>query len=780
MENEKNINYDTEPEEEQALTLNDKLQNTLKSLKPDMDNFDKAKLAKSFVEKCLIPEKLSKSDAESYIKLKLAKEFAFSGREGNKAITDIKNRYNELALANMNSRKTKSEKTLQKVITNSVTSDKIINDIVMDWKDYIYPYDYSIKNGKIVKTVEQMNFKTMETEAIDKDVSCTPFILCKRTEPLPDGTTYYTIRYAKGNSKETQEEFELTMSDLLDSKKMHAALVGRGINIASSMIFETNEYISKFIYQLGNRLVTEKAIIQNGWNDDCTFFAMGNVGININGTMKIVSKIETIKHIKPFHQKGTIEKWCEVVTPLLNYNIARFIFYDGMAAPLYKILNAERQLTNLYGPTSHGKTATAYMVSSTLGNPIGAEGLEFPVGTSVNPLIAHVAGMNDMPVDIEEATGEKKRKVLIDAVYDIANGMEKIRNQINGKNRNDVKSFRVAALITSENPISGEMDNAGGMYRVNEVGGENELIPEGNGEMIDALKKGVANNYGFFFPILIQKIIERKDKLNIIYQEAFNKIDIDLKSVPEECRTVAERSKYTFAVKIVAGYLCEEIFQEIGIPAKTHKQVEEIVSYYYKQCVISDRVESDSMRALRYLYDTLTSERGRFYTCDSKAVIGNRNAVIYNDPKVLSGAIGNLTESKAELLRTEFTKIMKGGRFVPKSVANDLERWKIAKDHETIYMGNTKDKKDGIVINLIAVCEKLGIKDKQEETNIPIDEKVICENIITLLSAIVKIKKSATRAELEMIMGQDLTIPLKKLSQNRAIYQKVDETYTIM
>ncbi len=780
MENEENICYDKEPEEEQVvLTLDEKLQNTVKLLKPETDTYSKYKLAESFINKCLIPEGLSETDAESYIKYKLAKEFELKGRDGNKVITDLKNAYIKAVIAKKNEQKAKVQKPVQKIITNSVTADKIVNDTILDWDKYVYPYDYSVKNGKIVKTVDQTNYKTMEVETVDKDVSCTPFILCKRTEPLPDGTVYYTIRYAKGNNKENQEEFELTMSDLLDPKKMHAALLGKGINIASCMVLEANDYISKFIYQVGSSLKTEKAIIKNGWNEDCTFFAMGNIGIDINGPMKIVSKIETIKHVKPFHQKGTLEKWCEVVTPVLDYNIARFIFYDGMTAPLNKILNTERQLTNLYGPTSHGKTALAYTVSSTMGNPIGEDGLEFPVGTSSNPLIAHVAGMNDMPVDIEEATGEKKRKVLIDAAYEIANGMEKIRNQVNGKNRNDVKSFRVAALITSEAPISGEMDNAGGMYRVNEIGGEKELIPEGNGDMIDTLKKEVAENYGFFYPILIQKIIERKDKLKKIYDEAVKKIDIDYKSIPEECQTVAGRSKYTFAVKIVSGYLCEEIFSELGMPTKSQKQVEEIVNYYYNQCVVCDRVESDSMRALRYLYEKITSERSKFYVCDMKAVIGNREATVYNDPKATSGHIGNLTDSKAEMLRTKFTEIMKEGKFVPAAVAKDFEKWKIAKDYETIYIGNEKRKNKGIVINLIAACEKLGIKDKPEDTDIPVDEKVTCENIMILVSAIVKIKKSATRAELETVLRQDLTLPLKKLSQNRVIYQKADETYTL-
>lgn len=595
MENEENICYDVEPEEDQAvLSIDQKLQNTLKLLKPEMDYFEKTRIAKSFIENCLIDEEFSDSDANSYIKLKLAKEFGFEGRDGSKAVTIILNRYKDLALAKMSARKTKVQKPVQKIITSSTTSN-IVNDIIMKWEDYVYPYDYSVKNGKIVKTVEQMNFKTGDVETIDKDVSLTPFILCGKSA---GEKTYYTIRY---EVNESYNEFVVPMEDLLDNNTMQRVLTSHGINIPASLKFEANDYIGAFIHQLGNNLKTISVTLQNGWNEDFSVFAIGNNGITKDGIIPIVSLVDSEKHIKPFVQKGNSECWKEGVSPVLSNPKPRFLFYHGMSSALIRILGVEQDIIDVVGNTSTGKSGSLAIVSSAIGNPsIKPDGYALEVGNSDNPLMAHAAGLRDMPVIFEEATGEEKRKAVIKAAYNIANGVDKTRSQKNGKVRNDVLEIRSNVLISCEQPISEEVKTAGGRQRIKDL---KNVLEESlsNGEVIDRTKKIIFNNYGFFFPLYIQKIMSDIPRVRALYEQANEKITKDFGNIPKECAATANRSRSVFAAKLVAGYLCEEIFAEIGIPAKTEQETEELVNAMFKECVLDKPVELDYVKAIRVI-----------------------------------------------------------------------------------------------------------------------------------------------------------------------------------
>lgn len=600
MENEENICFDVEPEEIEesqpaGITLEEKLQNTLAVISKEKNNYNNFDRAKSFIKNCLIPEKMSASDAESYIKFRLAKEFRFEGRDGNKMVTDLKKIYeNEL--------KYQAQKQLEEAKKASGNNTKanpvrtgVVNDVIMPWEKYVYPDGYSSKNGKIVKTEDRINPKTLEPEAMDKEVSLTPFILCGKSA---GEKKYYKVRYELNDS---YNEFVVPMDDLLDNNTMQRALTSHGINIPASLKFEANDYIGAFIHQLGNNLKTISVTAQNGWNEDFSVFAIGNNGITKDGIMPIVSLVDSEKHIKPFVQKGNFECWKEGVTPVLSNPKPRFLFYHGMSSALIRILGVEQDIVDVVGNTSTGKSGSLAVVSSAIGNPsVKPDGYALEVGNSDNPLMAHAAGLRDMPVIFEEATGEEKRKAVIKAAYNIANGVDKTRSQKNGKVRNDVLEIRSNVLISCEQPISEEVKTAGGKQRIKDL--KNVLedsIP--NGEMIDRTKKIIFNNYGFFFPLYIQKIMSNIPRVKALYEQATEKITKDFGNIPKECAATANRSRNVFAAKLVAGYLCEEVFREIGIPAKTEQETEKLANEMFKECVLNNPVELDYVKAIRVI-----------------------------------------------------------------------------------------------------------------------------------------------------------------------------------
>jgi hypothetical protein len=99
-----------------------------------------------------------------------------------------------------------------------------------------------------------------------------------------------------------------------------------------------------------------------------------------------------------------------------------------------------------------------------------------------------------------------------------------------------------------------------------------------------SVKTGVSTNYGFFYPLYIQYIIEHMDELTELYKESLIKIN-------SKCDGIAERSKFIYGGILVAGWLCEEVFEKIGLPCRSREEVEKIVNHYFKECVIGDPVE---------------------------------------------------------------------------------------------------------------------------------------------------------------------------------------------
>ncbi len=474
-----------------------------------------------------------------------------------------------------------------------------INANVLNWELYEYP---ETKTSRYYANEIGVMYRQKVDDTQIEQVSRTPFVLCEKTKQLEDGTIYYTIRYGVGGN---QKEFVAKQADLLNRNTLKSILSGHGINVPDNkMLGNSLEYNSLCMHQYGDHLKTTVAVVSNGWNEDITLFALGNNGITIDKIYPIHTLVTAPEHTTPFHTSGSITTWVKAVAPIMDYDITRFLFYDAMTAPLKKLLKIESHTFVHCGSSSSGKTAIENVISSTMGDP---KQLEFIANSTKNAILAHVSGMCDIPVDIEEATEEKSRIAMADAVYDIANGKEKGRCGIDGKLRNDIRTFRTTVHVTCENPLRDHMKNAGAAYRAQHI---NDRIPEGRGEMVSNTKKEIQENYGFFFPPYVQHIIKNKDKLNELYNKALQKIKT--KGIPKESQDIAERSKNIYAGIMVAGYLCEEIFKEIGLPCREKVEVERMVNKYFSMCVINDPVEPDYIKALRIIYDWSITESRKF------------------------------------------------------------------------------------------------------------------------------------------------------------------------
>lgn len=746
MENEENICFDVEPVEAEkqtiVLTLDEKLQNAVKSIKNEKNSYDNFDVAKNFIKDCLVPEEMLSSDAESYIKYKLGKEFHFEGRDGNKMLTDLKKLYEkELEFQ----AKAKHEET-KKAVTPRIIHKGIVNDKICDFEKYIYPEGYSVKNGKIIKTEDKLDYKTGEVETIENAISLTPFILCKRTQPELNKNQYYTIRYPISRFSLEQGEFTVPTTEFSDLNVMHKTLAAHGINVLAEQRKDINEYINKCIYELGHLLKVEPLIERNGWNDDNTVFAMGKTGITADKIIPITTLVKGSKHCDSFVQKGTLKEWVSTIEPIMEYDLSRFMFYDSMTAPLIKLLNQENIVTCHSGESSRGKTLLAWIASSTLGNPLE---MQCKADSTANAVLAHVVGFNDMPVDIEEVTVEKTLETMPSVIYTLHNGIDKGRCTIDGTLRDDIKAFRTNARITTENPLSDYINNVGGNVRNRE---QCELLPKGLAKLTNKTKTDIQKNYGFFYPLYIQHIMKNMDRLDSLYQANFTKLfEIASESVPKDSLGITCRQTKAFALDIVAGILTEEVFKEIGMSTKSPEEVENIVLDNYMRMVLDKPVDLPYMKALKEIL----------------AWVGTTQEFVKNGEKTYSkDKSGEITATDIRIVGKKFTEKMKEIG-LSSNVKEDFKTFGLIKNtNEVILIDGISQR--GIKIDRKLMDKKLGINaDNDKRFNTEICKQEVLKTIKFLIEELGK--EVAEPYLLKVNLGYEVTEFLNKLEKEDII-----------
>lgn len=798
MENEENICFDNEPvdvEKQAVLTLDEKLMNETINISEVKDEYTRFDSAKKFISDHLIPENKSPNNATDYIRARIAKLYQIKDTEMKNLLTNhYKVTLSTIAKLKMEEAKANKQKLEEEKNKNRIphTVPKTnLNDQIVDWDKYNYPYGYGVKDGNLIEKYIVINSKSGDTEEEERVVSYTPFIFCKRTKPEEGKPTYYTIRYQISKQDTRQGEFTASMSDLTDQKTMQRLLTDHGILVAANQKDYVNHYISLYLNEFGHLLKTEELIEQNGWNEDNTLFVMGNNGITKDGIVKVNSMITTDKHITPFKQKGKLECWVQGATPILEFPKPRFMFYHGMSSALIKIVKAEQNVIDACGSTSTGKTATLIVVSSTMGNPsTKPDGVALEVGDSYNPLLSHAAGLKDMPVIFEEVTTKARREATIKAVYNIANGVEKTRAQKNGALRNDVHSISSNVLISCEQPISNEIQNAGGRQRVKDLPNLIEKSIE-NCEMIDRSKKILDENYGFFYPMLVQKIMSDIDRVKELNDYALTKISANMSSLSKDDIATVGRSKFIFASKLVAGYLCEEIFAEIGIPAKTKEETEKLVNDMFKECVLNNPVELDYLRALKEIQSWRATSPSEFYIKGSELTSNFKN---------FSGEVdGNNLKIDEKKLTAKLNAIGLSTNvyadFFERSVTDRATS-------KTIRIGSDKNPTRGFIISISKMNEiirlsgnnnTLGLFEEDEEAEEPSNElKPMIKNpdptIQMRYGEIVKYikfmindlgRKSIDPSFLELALGYEVTEYLRILKKQSKVKETPEGNYYI-
>lgn len=489
----------------------------------------------------------------------------------------------------------------------SLYTDEFINyEIKKKWKNYILPKakygEYIMGDTGIYREEKRASEDGKEKQSIIYDVCRTPFVLCGVSIPMTDTKVHFKIRY-KDYMGEVKE-FWMPYNDLMNRRGLQAAFADNGINCPENEVLkEALEYISLSINEFQARYKKEFAAKQCGWNEDKTKFVIGNRVITKDGIEEIlvVGEKGVFNELTP---KGSLELWVEAVQPILKHELARFKFYDAFTAPINHLLGVESHMTDHYGDTSEGKSLTAKIAISGVGNP--NEGISCRADSTAKSTLANIGKHSDLPFLIDE-TGMAKED-FPQVIYGITNELGRTKLTKDG----DLIPggiYRSTTLLTGENSLRDILKFSGQMFRVLEV---NETIGYIDPKTIETVYNAIKENFGHIIDLYMEEVFRLKEdgKLKEIFDEC-------LTVLPETSSKVEGRQKRTFACIMVAGRILETVFRKIGI---TPANPEEIVCDYFIKCVSDKPIEMEHIRALRILFDWVQSDYGSFTMCTSDDV----------------------------------------------------------------------------------------------------------------------------------------------------------------
>ena len=232
-----------------------------------------------------------------------------------------------------------------------------------------------------------------------------------------------------------------------------------------------------------------------------------------------------------YTQKGTVREWKEKVSSLCRGNpIAVFAICASFSGPLLKLFNIEGGGFHIIGNNASGKSISVkYAAASVWGSP---DKFALSWKSTGNAYVSNAQLRNDNTFIIDEMGQADANKVEA-AIYDIANGREKSRCNINGEAK-DVRSWLCMILSTGEKGImecnaeASKMTMGGTMTRLLQI----EAVKNGKAvfdydlhgfnsgsDLANEVRKNSLAFYGTAGREFIDKLKDARDEANAVYEK---------------------------------------------------------------------------------------------------------------------------------------------------------------------------------------------------------------------------------------------------------------------
>ena len=214
-------------------------------------------------------------------------------------------------------------------------------------------------------------------------------------------------------------------------------------------------YVALYAGEIQQRKKMRQMHSSMGWKNGTESFVLGERAYYADGTVKTVGLSPTISKVAAgFHTRGSLEPWV-AATSLLDrpgMEAHALLFAAGAGAPLMKFTGFEGALFNVVGPSNTGKTSMARFFTSMYGD---FDVLKLKQKDTDNSKIGRIGMFASLPVYIDEMTNEDTKKIS-DFVYEITQGRSKLRNRIDGTER-DTFPWNTIVVSSSNASLSDKL-----------------------------------------------------------------------------------------------------------------------------------------------------------------------------------------------------------------------------------------------------------------------------------------------------------------------------------
>jgi hypothetical protein len=223
--------------------------------------------------------------------------------------------------------------------------------------------------------------------------------------------------------------------------------------------------------------------------------------------------------LRSFVTSGTFSGWKRVFAAVADQPVAVIMVYASCVAPLLEILGAPNFLVDVHGVSGHGKTTVLRLAASVWGQPEDGRAI-YSWASTPTAVERTLGALSGLPVCLDESNRVplRDRPQIASTAYMIGNGSGKGRGTLRGSQRR--VEFHTVVLSTGEASIASYTEDEGVRGRCVPVYGP----PLGSADQAEALRVGVAENYGHLGRALVRYLVDLDDdgraKLRARYHEA--------------------------------------------------------------------------------------------------------------------------------------------------------------------------------------------------------------------------------------------------------------------
>lgn len=435
----------------------------------------------------------------------------------------------------------------------------------------------------------------------------------------------------------------------------HGELLTRAgvVNMISSGMMATegdSKLINSFFLRDMEHALSEcemlKVCNKPGWKRSKTFFVSGDMAYSEEGGQP-VNLLDA--HSKAMYDKnGTLEGWMHPsVLKWIGYDTARFCCYIAVSGFLSSFLGLPNTIASIIGRTTGGKTTCAMCAGSLIGRVFEGKYIVRSANITMTAAEKLSISVDGHFIVFDETKTGKNYEPLI---YMLANG--RARGRAPDSKLEEAEGFSASYIFTGESDLLTETVAQGANGRLISIRNKIEKSAE-NAELAKDIEDIVQKDYGQVKELFIKKMMENKQDL----QSNYRKLAAEFR---DEDKDIGARIGDTLACVCLAGELLEEVFEDIGVPAKDCKALCKDVM---KENITSDQKKEYWLRGLEIVYNEVSTwqnlkdiEGGIKETLIYRNTIGGKDTADYLN--VSEAAIKKICQDNS-LDKTELVKVWK-------------------------------------------------------------------------------------------------------------------------